>query len=279
MIPLILGAASIAANLYSSHRQSRNQQNMLNQQTQADQAARQSAFDAGRFRPVGVQTGLAGSNFTFDSNGNLSGAGTTTDPRLSGLQSNLLGGASGMLNGLDTNQYINDYMDRYNQTAGAQQTNLFSNLQNRMAKQGLLGLKSNEAAVGGGTVGVNPMLASFSEGVARQNADAYSRAEQGAMRAREMDYTQGRGMLDMAMGIDRAGLDQLRLGADFGRAGGEAARYLMPGNSMDAAYGRVGTAQNAEIANQNSMLQELLRRAGPTSGGAGGISSNFMPNY
>lgn len=57
------------------------------------EAARLAAEES-RFRPIGVTNAFGSSNFTFDQNGRLSGAGYTVDPRLAALRDQLLGSAS-----------------------------------------------------------------------------------------------------------------------------------------------------------------------------------------
>ena len=71
-------------------------------QTSADaqlQAARIAAEEA-RFRPVGVTTRFGTSNFTFDENGRLAGAGYTPDPALAAIRDRMLSQAGGQGMGL-----------------------------------------------------------------------------------------------------------------------------------------------------------------------------------
>jgi len=59
-------------------------------------AARQAA-EAARFRPVGITTRYSGSNFQFDPQGYLSGAGYTVSPELRAYQDRLMGLTGGAL--------------------------------------------------------------------------------------------------------------------------------------------------------------------------------------
>ena len=68
-----------------------------NQSAAAQRDAARQAAEAARFRPVGITTRYGGSNFQFDPQGYLSGAGYTVSPELRGYQDRLMGLTGGAL--------------------------------------------------------------------------------------------------------------------------------------------------------------------------------------
>jgi hypothetical protein len=79
------------ASLLGGSMQSKAAGDAARQSAQAQLEAARIAAEAAKFRPVGVTTRYGTSNFQFDGNGYLSGAGYTVSPELKAYQDRLMG--------------------------------------------------------------------------------------------------------------------------------------------------------------------------------------------
>jgi len=177
------------------------------------QAARLAA-DAARFRPVGVTTGFGSSQFTTDSEGNLTGAGYTLSPELQAIRDRLiaqagaydpsqaleqakaLGTGAGSLfqSGLG---YLSASPEEARQRYISQQQALLNPLneqnlagiRNRLAQTGRTGLATG--GTGTGMAQTNPELAAYYNALAQQQ----NQLAAGAEAASQQQQTFGTGML------------------------------------------------------------------------------------
>jgi hypothetical protein len=90
-MPIAAAAIMGGASLLGGSMQSKAAGDAARQSAQAQLEAARIAAEAAKFRPVGVTTRYGTSNFQFDGNGYLSGAGYTVSPELKAYQDRLMG--------------------------------------------------------------------------------------------------------------------------------------------------------------------------------------------
>lgn len=240
-------------------------------QAQVD-AARNSAQQVAemtRFRPVNIRGGQTGADIQYDAAGNAVGFNQTLSPEMQGIQSGLLSGAQQYFkNPVTAEDYQKNLWANYEQMARPAQTNMFSQLQNTMAKQGLLGLQVNAPVAGGGTQRVNPMLSSFARGIGQADLNAYQNILQTGSNLASADINRGSSMLSSSMGIDREALNRIssmanlskpisdqairaQLDANQAAAMATGNRYSMFSNLLDQILPRItGPAQTQSPVTQ-----------------------------
>lgn len=264
MTKLLGGLLSGGVNSYLGNQQ----QQDLNKATQA---ANQQLIGAGnqaagmtKFTPFNVSNGLTGVKTGAD--GSVS---TTMDPRLQGIQDQLLGLSKGFLGGVNSgtpDQLAQQAYANYNQWAKPAQENQFSGLQDRLARQGLLGLNVNTGSVqGGGQTSINPYYKDFAEGVASADLKNYQNSILFGQQVANNQLGLGTGAMQGANAIDtqaRGLLDQSRaLGDSKLRGDAMGANYIY-GSAMEAAR---NTAQrqtgeaNADAARDRAIWDSLWK--------------------
>jgi len=174
--------------------------------TQADAItnAAKIAADAAKFRPVGVTTRFASSNFTTDAQGNVIGAGYTPSTEITGYQDRLrtlagqgmtdiegartayqpLTGAAQSLFSLG-GSYIKkspeevaaDYISKQRALIAPSRESQLSNIRNIQQQQGRGGLS---VAQGGNLMATNPELAAYYNSIAQQDLVLAAQADQEA---------------------------------------------------------------------------------------------------
>jgi hypothetical protein len=168
---------------------------------QSDAAVR--AAEMSRFRPVGITTGFGSSNFTFDDQGNVVGAGYELTPELRAIRERLLsqagsydptqiaqqaqalgGGAQSLFGAAQG--YLSESPEVARQRYISNQQALLNpineqnlaGLRNRLAQTGRTGLATGGTA--SGMQATNPELAAYYNSLAQQNAQLTAGAEQAA---------------------------------------------------------------------------------------------------
>jgi hypothetical protein len=170
-------------------------------QMQAD-AAREAA-EMSRFRPVGITTGFGSSNFTFDDEGNVTGAGYQLTPELTAIRDRLISQAGSydptqiaqQAQALGTGAaslfgaaqgYLSESPEAARQRYISNQQALLNPLneqnlagiRNRLAQTGRAGLATGGTA--SGLQATNPEMAAYYNALAQQNAQLTAGADQAA---------------------------------------------------------------------------------------------------
>jgi hypothetical protein len=248
---------------------------MAGQSGQGMLAAGREAADMSTFRPYNVTGGLAGASF----DGNT--VTKTLDPRMKQIQDWGISSAQGFLGGVNAGtpeQLAQQAYSKYNQWAKPAQDQQFAGLQDRLAKQGMLGLNVNTGSVqnGGGNTSVNPYYKDFAEGVALADLKNYENSMRFGQETTAGQIGLGNSMLGIGVGIDQLGNDAIKLGQGLGdsqaAAGARAGGFLtdasrQAGNwSMDAVNRgeswKVGAANNAAMLNHSAATDAAGRLMG-----------------
>ena len=187
-----------------SYLQSEQAKESATTQANAQIRAAQIAADAAKFRPVGVTTRFASSNFTTDAQGNVIGAGYTPSTEITGYQDRLrtlagqgmtdiegartayqpLTGAAQSLFSLG-GSYIKkspeevaaDYISKQRALIAPSRESQLSNIRNIQQQQGRGGLS---VAQGGNLMATNPELAAYYNSIAQQDLVLAAQADQEA---------------------------------------------------------------------------------------------------
>jgi len=167
---------------------------------QADAAIR--AAEMSRFRPVGVTTGFGSSNFTFDDEGNVIGAGYELTPELQAIRDRLITqaslydptaaqaltqpitGAAQSLFGLGS-QYLatspqeaaQNYIAGQQALLGPQRERELAGIRNRLFTTGRTGLATGGTSAGN-MAQTNPELAAYYNSIANQDLQLAANADQ-----------------------------------------------------------------------------------------------------
>ena len=237
------------------------------------------------FTPYNISGGLTGVQVW--PNGSVN---QTMDPRLRGIQDQQLSGASGFFgsvnSGSPAEQSKAAYQNYLNWAKPAQEQQ-FSALQDRMAKQGLLGLQvgtqgvapvtqaggptlyaggsANSAAqYAGATPGqpttVNPYYKDFAQGIALADLKNYENSIRFGQETTANQMSLGQGMLNGAMGIDKLGQETLNQSRQFGDSRA-AAGARQGGFLTDAARSSGGFLTDA-ARNSGNYLVDSTRESG-----------------
>jgi len=164
------------------------------------------AAEAQKFRPVGVTSRFGSSNFGFDENGYLKGAGYTASPELLGYQGFLSGqgpqtqqDVAGLLSlgrgyiGEDPNAVRQRYIQQQRALLAPENEQALAGIRNNLFQQGRGGLATG-ATNEGGLMATNPEMAAYYNALAKQNAALTAGADQAA----QQQVTFGQGLLSSA---------------------------------------------------------------------------------
>lgn len=237
------------------------------------------------FTPYNISGGLTG--VQVGPNGSVN---QTMDPRLRGIQDQQLSGASGFFgsvnSGSPAEQSKAAYQNYLNWAKPAQEQQ-FAALQDRMAKQGLLGLQvgtqgvapvtqaggptlyaggsANSAAqYAGATPGqpttVNPYYKDFAQGIALADLKNYENSIRFGQETTANQMSLGQGMLNGAMSIDKLGQETLNQSRQFGDSRA-AAGARQGGFLTDAARSSGGFLTDA-ARNSGNYLVDSTRESG-----------------
>jgi len=221
------------------------------------------AAEAQKFRPVGITSNFGTSNFQFDPNGYLTGAGYTLDPRLQAVQGGLLGGLPQSQQDVANIQNMGrQYMaqspqEQAQQYIAQQQALLQPSRDRQMAalgtqnyNQGTTGLS---VAQGGTMAAANPYASALANAQALQDLQLAAQATQ----AGQQQYTFGQGLLSSAYSplqsqlgtaatLEQLGQSPLDIGAQLGgrtaTAGANVGNTLLQGGLNAARTAQAGNA-------------------------------------
>ena len=221
------------------------------------------AAEAQKFRPVGITSNFGTSNFQFDPNGYLTGAGYTLDPRLQAVQGGLLGGLPQTQQDVANIQAMGrQYMaqspqEQAQQYIAQQQALLQPSRDRQMAalgtqnyNQGTTGLS---VAQGGTMAAANPYASALANAQALQDLQLAAQATQ----AGQQQYTFGQGLLSSAYSplqsqlgtaatLEQLGQSPLDIGAQLGgrsaTAGANVGNTLLQGGLASARTAQAGNA-------------------------------------
>lgn len=207
-MPWIGGAIAGGLGLLGSSMMAGSQESAANTSAQAQLEAARIAADAARFRPVGVTTGFGSSNFQFDKNGNLIGAGYQLSPELQAQRNRLMAlagmgltqaeqaqqayapmgeAAQGLFSlgqqylAQSPEQVAQKYMQQQQALLAPGREQQLANLQNQMFQTGRGGLAVGGTSGAGGSVALgatNPELQAYYNAMAQQDAQLAAQAQQ-----------------------------------------------------------------------------------------------------
>jgi hypothetical protein len=221
------------------------------------------AAEAAKFRPVGITSNFGTSNFQFNPEGYLTGAGYTLDPRLQSVQGGLLGGLPQTQQDVANIQAMGrQYMAQSPQEAAAQymqqqqallapsREQQSANLMNQLSNTGRTGLSVAQ----GGNLGMsNPEYQALANARALQDLQLAAQATQ----AGQQQYTFGQGLLSSAYSplqsqlgtaatLEQLGQSPLDIGAQLGgrsaTAGANVGNTLLQGGLSAARTAQAGNA-------------------------------------
>jgi hypothetical protein len=277
---------------------------------QAQLESARIAAEAQKFRPVGVTSRFGSSNFEFDENGYLKGAGYTPSGELLGYQGFLSGQApqtqedvAGLLSlgrgyiGEDPNAVRQRYIQQQRALLAPENEQALAGIRNNLFQQGRGGLATG-ATNEGGLMATNPEMAAYYNALAKQNAALTAGADQAA----QQQITYGQGLLSSAYSplqtnvglnatFEQLAQSPLDIGAQLGgraaTAGANVGQSLLAGGmeaakTMQAAnaYSPWGSAISGAASNpqvQNALGQWMNNNNyGGTPQGAYGQQSAYM---
>lgn len=260
--PALIALAGTAYSAYNANKAARRQRDQEAAATEARlNLGREGANMAG-FTPVNVTTGLTGANPTYDSSGRLSGYSTTMDPNLRGAQQGAVAGANSIfsnLGNMSPEALAGSYYSNFQKMAGPERMNQFSDLQNRLAGQGLLGLNANKSSAGGITTSGNPFYGQFLEANANADRAAFERAYQFGNEQINQNINRGKTLLGTGLGIDDNARQNLSLSGELGSQqalAGARQGQLLTGQA--GAISDLAGANQQYTATRNNQVQGLL---------------------
>ena len=208
-MPWITGGAILAGSLLSG----RSAANAAETSANAQLEAGRQAAEAAKFRPVGITTRFGSSNFQFDPQGYLTGAGYTVSPELQAYQNRLMGlagqgltqaeqaqaqyapltgAASGLFNlgqqylAQSPEQVAADYMAKQQALLAPGRERESAALATRLQNTGRGGLA---IAQGGGLQAANPEAAALANARAMQDLQLAAQANQAGQQ--QVQFGQG----------------------------------------------------------------------------------------
>ena len=301
-MPFIAAGAALLGGALSSNAQRSAARTAANAQTEAARIAAEEA----RFRPVGVTTRFGTSNFTFDENGRLAGAGYNLDPALAAIRDRMLSQAGGQgmgladqglgaaqnLFGLGQQYLAQNPQEAAQQWMQAQQAVLQPGREAALARtrQGLFNTGRGGLGIsqGGDLAATNPEMAAYYNAIAQQDAQLAAQAqEQGraqtqfgaglfglGAQAAQAGYSPFQTQLGLAGNIEGMGQSALDIGSTLGgrasQAGAQSGQSLLAGG--------LGAARTMQAANQTSGLGAAISGLGSNQQLIQGIKNWMTPS-
>ena len=216
-MPWIVGGAALLGGVLTSNAN----KSAANTAAQAQTNASNAAAEAARFRPVGVTTRFGSSNFQFNPQGYLTGAGYNVSPEMQNYQNRLMslankgltqaeqaqqqyapltGAASGLFNlgqqylAQSPEQVAADYMSKQQALLAPSREQQSANLMNQLENTGRTGLS---VAQGGGLQAANPEAAALANARAMQDLQLAANAQQ----AGQQNVTFGSGLFNQGANL------------------------------------------------------------------------------
>lgn len=291
-MPLTAAAIVGGGALLGGYLQGNAAQNAAETSAQAQLQAAKTAAEAQKFRPVGITSNFGTSNFQFDNNGYLTGAGYQLSPQLQAIQQGLLGGTQQSLQDVSNIQNLGrQYLSQSPQQAAEQwmagqqallqpsrqqaQANLNTNLFN----SGTGGLST---AQGGGLGMANPQQQALANAQALQDLQLAAQAQQ----AGQQQVTFGQGLLSGAYSplqtqlgtsqlVEQLGQSPLDIGAQLGgrsaTAGANVGQTLLSGG--------LSAARTAQAANAYSPLGSTISGLSTNPAFTSGLNNYYNPTW
>jgi hypothetical protein len=203
-------------------------ENAANISAAAQRDAARQAAEAAKFRPVGITSRYGTSNFQFDPNGYLSGAGYNVSPELRAYQDRLMGLTSGALTQAEQagqqyaplsqaatglfslgQQYLAqspeqvaaDYIAKQQDLLAPSRERQMAQLQNQLFQQGRGGLSVGATGTRpsgmGGLGATTPEMEAYYNAIAQQDAQLAANAQQ----AGQQNVAFGTGLLGSGAGL------------------------------------------------------------------------------
>lgn len=301
-MPFIAAGASLLGGLVSSNANRQAAKASANAQKEAARLAAEEA----RFRPIGVTTRFGTSNFTFDENGRLAGAGYNLDPALAAIRDRMLSQAGGQgmgladqglgaaqnLFGLGQQYLAQSPQEAAQQWMQSQQAVLQPGREAALARtrQGLFNTGRGGLGIsqGGDLAATNPEMAAYYNAIAQQDAQLAAQAqEQGraqtqfgaglfglGAQAAQAGYSPFQTQLGLARNIEGMGQSALDIGSALGgrasQAGAQSGQSLLAGG--------LGAAKTMQAANQTSPFGAALSGLGSNQQLIQGIQNWMSPS-
>jgi hypothetical protein len=258
------------------------------------EAARVAA-EASAFRPVGLTTRFGRSGYTYDSKGNIVGAGYQVAPDLAAMREGLIGMAGGNLANVQAaamampqinqsakslwdlgNKYVatspeqaaQSWMSNQQALLAPQNEQALAKVRNSLQQQGRAGLAFG-ATEAGNRAATNPEMAAYYNSLAQQNAQLATQADQYGMDRSKF----GAGMLGSGLNLAGEGINLQVKNLDPWKAYLGAANTVegMGQGAMDASSA-LGAKQSTAGANQ----AQYLARAGGGGTGYSPVGAGLM---
>lgn len=277
---------SAGGNLLGGYLQGEAAKDAASTSANAQLEAARIAAEAQKFRPVGVTTRFGSSNFQFDDQGYLTGAGYTPSGDLLNYQNFLAGQApqaqqdvAGLLSlgrgylGEDPNAVRQRYMSQQQALLAPENEQVLAGIRNKLFQTGRGGLATG-ATEAGNMAATNPEMAAYYNALAKQNAQLAAGAEQ----AVQQQIGFGQGLLSSAYSplqtnvglqseFEKLAMTPLQVGAELGgrsaTAGANVGQSLLSGGMSAAktmqaanAYSPIGSAISG--LGSNPQIQKAL---------------------
>jgi hypothetical protein len=311
-MPFIAAGAALIGGAISGNSARNASQTQANAQIEAARIA----ADAQRFRPVGVTTRFGSSNFQFDANGNVIGAGYDVSPEVAAMRDRLLtqAGGSGMqtaeqaqaaqqqLFGLGQQYLAQSPQEAAQQWMQSQQALLQPSRDQAQAglTQNLFNTGRGGVAVsqGGGMGAANPEQQALLNAQALQDLQLASKAqEQGraattfgaglfgtGLELASAGYNPLKTQFGLAQSLESAGQGALDLGLNVGgraaQAGANVGNTLMQGgtNAANAMYAANAYSPVGAAVSGAAANPAFAQGVGNLFGGGGYIDRTMNPS-
>lgn len=260
-------AAAAGGNLLGGYLQGEAAKSAAETSANAQLNAAKVAAEAQKFRPVGITTNFGQSNFQFDNNGYLSGAGYQLSPELQAQQEQIMGGARQNLTDAQRlsalgrsylasspQELAQNWLSQQNALLAPQREQQRAQIQQSLFNSGRGGLS---VAQGGGLGASNPEMQAYYNAIAQQDAQNALNAQQYGQQ--QLTFGQGlltgayapyQSALGLASTVEQLGQSPLDIGAQLGgrsaTAGAQVGQTLLSGG--------LGAAKTLQQANSYSPL-------------------------
>lgn len=270
-MPAMIAAGVAGAGLLGGYMQGQAAADAAETSARAQLDAAKVAAEAQKFRPVGITTNFGQSNFQFDNNGYLTGAGYQLSPELQAQQEQIMGGARQNLTDAQRlsalgrsylasspQEVAQNYLAQQNALLAPQREQQRANIQQSLFNSGRGGLS---VAQGGGLGAANPEMQAYYNAIAQQDAQNALNAQQYGQQ--QLTFGQGlltgayapyQSALGLASTVEQLGQSPLDIGAQLG--GRSATAGATVGKTL--FEGGLGAARTMQAANSYSPLGSAI---------------------
>ena len=279
---LLGGMMQADTNYSAAHDSAMIQSDAATRAAQSQLEAAKLAAEVQKFRPVGITNTFGSSNFQFDKNGYLTGAGYNLSPELKAMQDQIMAGARTNLSdaerlGLLGRGYLaanpqevaQNWLNRQNALQAPQREQQLAAIRQNLFNTGRGGLSVSQ---GGALGAANPELQAYYNAIAQQDA-------QNALNAQnygQQQLTFGQGLLSSAYApfqstlgtaanVEELGAQPFALGLNVGgrsaQAGQGVGQALLTGGTNAAntlMTGQVNAARTMQQANAQNPFASAI---------------------